>query len=428
MSNENAKHALTCCFCGKAPKEDNVLIQGPLMNFICTDCINQIAGAKEQIANYTQQKEQEDKESKSARQSTPADIKKYLDTYIIEQDDAKKTLATAIYNHALRIKMKKEGVEGAENLEKSNIMMIGPTGVGKTAIVRHLAKALNVPFVIEDTTSFSSAGYVGRDVESMLRDLVDAAGGNIAAAEKGIIYIDEIDKCTRKGDSPSITADPTHESLQQALLKMLEGSVVEVSAKKGERHHPQAPSFKINTENILFIVGGAFEGIEKIIAKRQKKQDSVAIGFGSKVILDKNKAYNEYISDLRIEDLTKFGILPELLGRLPVICTLKPLTVESLIRILTEPKNALVKQYQTLFAGNAIDLQFSHEALVEIANKAIKRNMGARSLRAIIEDILQDVMFKAPGEIALEKVLVTVAENEIKIVKEYNEEKMKKVG
>lgn len=420
----NNKKELKCSFCGKAPSEHEVLVQGPTLELLCTSCARQIAESygkyvKESMINAPTQQQ---KAEASKRSATPAAIKKYLDEYIIEQDSAKKILATAIYNHALRIKLKNLNVEDAEDIEKSNIIMVGPSGVGKTALIKRLAKAMDIPFVIEDITSFTSSGFVGRDLEGMLRDLVDAANGDIKRAEKGIIYIDEIDKCSRKGENPSMTSDPSHESLQQAMLKMLEGSEVEVSSRKGERHHPNAPAFKINTQNILFIVGGAFEGIDKIVARRQKKGNA-SIGFGSKMVLDEDKAMNDYLADVRTEDLKKFGILPELLGRLPIICTLQALSRDSLVRILNEPKNSLLKQYEMLFKANDIELIFSRAAVLYIADQAIKRGTGARSLRGIVEGILTDVMYEAPSEPLLSKVIVNVEDNKIKIEKRYcNEE------
>lgn len=426
MSKEKNLPPARCAFCGQVPEKGEVLVQGPTYEFFCTKCARSIM---ESYGSMVQKKQKENdcKHDADAQQrANPSLIKDYLDEYIIEQDQAKKVLATAVYNHMLRIKMKKEQMEGADDIEKSNIIMIGPSGVGKTALIRRLAKAMNVPFVIEDITSFSSTGFVGRDVEAILRDLVDAANGNIKAAECGIVYIDEIDKCSRKGDSPSISSDPAHESLQQALLKLIEGSEVEVSEKKGQRHHPNAPTFKFNTENVLFIVGGAFEGIDKIVARRMKKHTS-SVGFGSKVVLDEDKAMNDYLSDIRTEDLKKFGILPELLGRLPVICTLRALTKESLVKILTEPNNALVKQYQSLFQANGIALSFTDAALEAIADRAIKRGTGARSLRGIMEDVLGDVMYEAPSEENLAEVIIDAEGDDFKVNKEYQEKKEEEV-
>jgi len=410
----------TCALCGKTADQSVLMAQGQTLNFICSDCAriaNDFFSEKLQKAEI---KKEVKGELDKKKRATPALIREYLDDYIIEQDSAKKVLATAVYNHMLRVKMKEEGREGADEIEKSNVLLVGPSGAGKTALIKRLAKAMGLPFVIEDATSMSATGYVGRDPEAILRDLVDAAGGDIDAAQKGIVYIDEIDKTSRKGESPSVSADPTHESLQQALLKLLEGSEVEVSAQKGTRHHPNAPTFKINTEDILFIVGGAFEGIEKIIAKRQKKNQA-SVGLGSKLELNKQKAINECLDDLQVDDLKKFGILPELLGRLPVICKLKALTDESLVRILTEPKNALVKQYQTMFAEYGCRLDFSKEALLAIAKRANKKGTGARALRGLMEDILGEAMYTAPGEESLCEVLVDTIDGEIAVSKQYEE-------
>lgn len=410
----------TCALCGKTADQSVLMAQGQTLNFICSDCAriaNDFFSEKLQKAEI---KKEVKGELDKKKRATPVLIREYLDDYIIEQDSAKKVLATAVYNHMLRVKMKEEGREGADEIEKSNVLLVGPSGAGKTALIKRLAKAMGLPFVIEDATSMSATGYVGRDPEAILRDLVDAAGGDIDAAQKGIVYIDEIDKTSRKGESPSVSADPTHESLQQALLKLLEGSEVEVSAQKGTRHHPNAPTFKINTEDILFIVGGAFEGIEKIIAKRQKKNQA-SVGLGSKLELNKQKAINECLDDLQVDDLKKFGILPELLGRLPVICKLKALTDESLVRILTEPKNALVKQYQTMFAEYGCRLDFSEEALLAIAKRANKKGTGARALRGLMEDILGEAMYTAPGEESLCEVLVDTIDGEIAVSKQYEE-------
>ena len=420
MSEQHLKPPV-CALCGKTADQSVLMAQGKTYNFICSDCAKIANDFFSEKIQKTEVKKEETKcELSKKKQATPALIREYLDEYIIEQDSAKKVLATALYNHLLRVKMKEEGREGADEIEKSNVLLVGPSGVGKTALIKRLAKAMGVPFVIEDATSMSATGYVGRDPEAILRDLVEAANGNIEAAQKGIIYIDEIDKTSRKSESPSVSADPTHESLQQALLKVLEGSVVEVSEQRGTRHHPNAPTFKINTENILFIVGGAFEGIEKVIAKRQKKHQS-GIGFGSNLELNKQKAINDCLDDMQVEDLKKFGILPELLGRLPVICKLKALTDESLVRILTEPKNALVKQYQTLFAEYGCRLEFTKEALLAIAKQANEKGTGARALRGLMEDVLGDAMYTTPGDEELCEVLVDVVDGEIVVSKQYEE-------
>lgn len=429
-NSKNAKNQVKCDFCGSPldPTKEHIMIQGKSGQFICTKCAERFANAYADIVRenrkYSQQKESNDIAQQKLR-FVPSSIKKYLDDYIIGQESAKKIISTAIFNHKTLLDMKREKYDGAEDIEKSNILMVGPSGVGKTAMIKRLAKALDVPFVIEDITSFSSTGFVGKDLESILRDLLIAADGNLERAEHGIVYIDEFDKCSRKGENPSISTDPTHEALQQGLLKILEGSIVEVAEKQGARHHPNAPTFKMNTENILFICGGAFEGIEKIIARRQKKHQA-SVGFGSKIVLDEGKAFNEYIDDLRTEDLKKYGMMPELLGRLPIICTLKALPEEDLIRILTEPKNAITKQYQTLFAANGVELEFTDEALFQIAHQAIERGTGARSLRSIVEAVLTDAMYEVPDEDDISKIIVNVDDNnKLKIEKEYHAEELK---
>lgn len=413
-----------CAFCGREMNENspsaNVLIQAKNTNsFICYECAEDITKGFRDVVNSNRKIEESTKETKLQNQRfTPRAVKEYLDEYIIEQDAAKKVLSVAVYNHYKILMMKKENIPGAEHVEKSNILMVGPSGVGKTALVKKLAKLLNVPFVIEDATAFSSTGYVGKDVEVILRDLLQAADGDIEKAQHGIVFIDEIDKTSRKGENMSTSAEPSHEDLQQALLKIIEGCDVDV-AEKGQRHHPNASTVKINTENILFIVGGAFEGIEKIIAKRQK-QSSSSIGYGSKLDLNDAASFNEYIMDIQTEDLRKFGLLPELLGRLPIISPLQSLSEESLIRILTEPKNSLVSQYQTIFKGNDVDLEFTPEALKAIARAAIEKGTGARSLRGILENVLTEMMYEIPEE-NLDKVIVetdssgniTITKNEV---------------
>lgn len=336
----------------------------------------------------------------------PHMIKDYLDQYIIEQERAKKVLSVAIYNHYKRMKYGFDNPDSDE-IEKSNVIMIGPSGCGKTALLMHMAKLLDIPFAVTDASSLTEAGFVGSDVEVAVRNLYYAANKDISKAEHGIIYLDEFDKLARKsGENNSITADPGHEGVQQALLKMLEGNDVEFTAQ-GQRKHPEAPTIKVNTKNILFIVGGAFVGIDKIIAKRIKKSDS-AIGFGAEVIGKDNKPkFNDLIHQVRPEDLMKFGIIPEILGRLPVICTLEDLDEDALLRILTEPKNAPVKQYEKLLQMDNVDLHFEEDALRAVAKKAIERKTGARSLKGIIEDTMVDVMFDIPKSDTHRKVTIT---------------------
>ncbi|MBR4696477.1 MAG: ATP-dependent Clp protease ATP-binding subunit ClpX, partial [Selenomonadaceae bacterium] len=336
----------------------------------------------------------------------PHIIKEYLDEYIINQDRARKILAVAVYNHYKRMKYGADN-ENDTDIEKSNVIMIGPSGCGKTALLSHLSKLLDVPFAVTDTSSLTEAGFVGADVEVAVRNLYYAADKDIAKAEHGIIYLDEFDKIARKsGANNSITADPGHEGVQQALLKMLEGSVVEFTAR-GQRKHPEAPTIKVDTKNVLFIVGGAFVGIDKEISKRLKKADA-SIGFGAEVQGEEDKPkYDELIHKVRPEDLMEYGIIPEIIGRLPIICTLETLDEDALLRILTEPKNAPVKQYEKLLSMDNVQLEFQEDALRAVAKKAIERKTGARSLKGIIEDTMLDVMFEIPKSSEPRKVIIT---------------------
>ncbi len=341
----------------------------------------------------------------------PHIIKQYLDEYIIMQERAKKILSVAAYNHYKRMKYDLDNRGGvADEIDKSNVIILGPTGCGKTAMLSHLSKLLNIPFAVTDASSLTEAGFVGADVEVAVRNLYYAAGMDVEKTEHGIIYLDEFDKIARKsGANNSITADPGHEGVQQGLLKMLEGSVVEFT-ERGQRKHPEAPTIKVDTKNILFICGGAFVGIEKIIEKRVRK-DNAAIGFGSEVPSkeDTNKKFNELIHQVRPEDLMKYGIIPEIIGRLPVICTLETLDEDALLRILTEPKNAPVKQYEKLLAMDNVKLEFEEAALRLVAKMAIERKTGARSLKGIIEDVMLDVMFEIPKSDEPRKIIITEA-------------------
>ncbi len=366
---------------------------------ICKDCIKEIYGY---IAEHDKQEEKaaNRKFAKSLdgilAKNKPHVIKAYLDQYIINQDRAKKILAVAVYNHYKRMKYGYTHNKDDMNLEKSNVIMLGPSGCGKTAMLQHLAKLLDIPFAVTDASSLTEAGFVGSDVEVAVRNLYYAADQNVERTEHGIIYLDEFDKIARKsGANNSITADPGHEGVQQGLLKMIEGGVVEFTAQ-GQRKHPEAPTTKVNTTNILFIVGGAFVGIEKIIAKRLKTDDS-SIGFGAKVQNKNEKPeFNKLIHQVRPEDLIKFGIIPEIVGRLPVICTLEELSENDLLKILTETKNSPVKQYQELLAMDKVKLEFDKDALLAVARKAIERKTGARSLRGILEDVMLDIMYDIP--------------------------------
>ena len=378
-----------CSICGRRIKVQDQLdmpILDPNSGFgVCKTCIKELNRFIEDNESKTMRRSKKtfaNTLGELLEKNKPHIIKEYLDDFIIKQDRAKKILAVAAYNHYKRMKYDLENVGGDEEIDKSNVIILGPTGCGKTALISHLAKLLGIPFAVTDASSLTEAGFVGSDVEVAVRNLYYAAGQNVEKAEHGIIYLDEFDKIARKsGENNSITADPGHEGVQQGLLKMLEGSVVEFTAR-GQRKHPEAPTIKVDTKNILFIVGGAFVGIDKIIAQRIKKGDS-NIGFGAEVVSEKddNEKFNELIHQVRPEDLMKYGIIPEIIGRLPVICTLETLDEHALLRILTEPKNAPVKQYQKLLAMDNIDLEFEEEALLAVAKKAIERKTGARSLR-----------------------------------------------
>lgn len=385
-----------CSFCGKTQESVSRIIAGPGV-YICDECVN----VCKSIIESETYNEDEFEYSLQDDLLSPKEIKDILDKYVIGQENAKKTLAVAVYNHYKRInnEEKNDDVE----IQKSNVLLLGPTGCGKTLLAQTLAKILNVPFAIADATTLTEAGYVGEDVENILLKLIQAADYDIALAEKGIIYIDEIDKITRKSENPSITRDVSGEGVQQALLKIIEGTVASVPPQGG-RKHPHQEFLQINTENILFICGGAFEGLEKIIKDRIGKK---SIGFGanieSKKEIDKYKIYEQILP----QDLLKFGLIPEFVGRLPIITTLKELDRETLIRIITEPKNALVKQYKKLFEYDNVELEFEKDALDLIVDKAIERNTGARGLRSILEDIMRDVMFDIPSNPNIEKCIIT---------------------
>lgn len=413
MPKNPVKHQ--CTFCKRiidVRDQYDMPIYDPNTGFaICKDCVREINRYLDEHDASVSSEERTTfrKELGDVLEKTrPHLIKEYLDTYIINQDHAKKILAVAVYNHYKRMKYgyEKKEDEGTE-IEKSNVIMLGPSGCGKTALLSHLSKLLDVPFAVTDASSLTEAGFVGADVEVAVRNLYYAADKDVEKAEHGIIYLDEFDKIARKsGANNSITADPGHEGVQQALLKMLEGSVVEFTAR-GQRKHPEAPTIKVDTKNILFIVGGAFVGIEKIIAKRLKK-GNVAMGFGAEVRgKDLEKEYDALIHQVTPEDLMEYGIIPEIIGRLPVICTLETLDENALLRILTEPINAPVRQYQQLLAMDGVELVFTEDALRAVAKKAIERKTGARSLRGIIEEVMLDVMFDIPRETAPRRVTVT---------------------